>query len=199
MTTKASDATAVHYAHGKIVALHPILVRGAVREIIEVGLAQPAGFELPVVLQVESHLEADGPIVILPFNRVLERPPLRVALDANVVRVHVVQPGRIHDVCGRIVRVRAPWAVAALAANIPLDHTIRMDVVTHGMASVAEWARRTLHVVRRVERRPPVRSVLHEVAAPDAVGDIPLRREYEIVVADPREVTLLPDAPVDQC
>ena len=43
VATKASEATAVHYVQGKIVALHPILVRGAVRAVIKVGLAQLAG------------------------------------------------------------------------------------------------------------------------------------------------------------
>src|SRR5271154_6578517 len=66
------------------------------------------------------------------------------------------------------------------------------------MTTVAERASRPLHVVSRVVRDPPVRAVGNEVLAPDMVGDVPLRRQWKIVVADLREIALLPLAAVDK-
>src|ERR1700722_20434340 len=94
--------------------------------------------------------------------------------------------------------MRRAAAMAALAANVPLGDLLGADVVAHGVAAVAERTRRSLHVVGRIQRGPPVRAVLDEVAPPDAMGDVPLRRLDEVVVADLGEIPLLPAASVDE-
>ena len=66
------------------------------------------------------------------------------------------------------------------------------------MAAVAKRPSRTLEVVRRVKRRPPVGVVRHEITPPLFVRDVPLRRLRIIVVADLGEVALLPAAAVDE-
>src|SRR5215469_4931530 len=95
VATEAPDASAVHQALNKIVALHPVLMRSAVGKIVEVGFPQLASLEFPVVLQVESHLKAHGPVIMLALDRILERPSLRMTLDTHVVAVHVIQARRI--------------------------------------------------------------------------------------------------------
>ncbi len=52
---------------------------------------------LPEIGEVQAHVEAHRPVVILAFDRVVERPPLGMALDAGVVGVDVVEAGRIDD------------------------------------------------------------------------------------------------------
>ena len=49
-----------------------------------------------------------------------------------------------------------------------------------------------------IERHPPVGVRLNEIGAPHLVGDIPLRRKRKIVVADLREIALLPLGAVDE-
>ncbi len=88
--------------------------------------------------------------------------------------------------------------VAALAAHVPLRDRPRGDVVIDRMAAVASRAGGTLRVVRRIERRPPVRARADEIRRPFAVHDIPLRAEREVVFADLLEITLLPLTPVDE-
>src|ERR1700733_7512049 len=64
------------------------------------------------------------------------------------------------------------------------------------MAPVAERAGRPLGIVGRIERNPPIRAVGNEIVSPDFVRDIPLRRQWEIVIANLLEVTLLPLAAI---
>src|SRR6476661_6190548 len=66
------------------------------------------------------------------------------------------------------------------------------------MTAVAERPGWSLPVVARVELDPPVRVRLDEIAAPHLVGDIPLRWKRVVVVADLREVALLPLRSVDE-
>src|SRR5437879_12787935 len=73
-----------------------------------------------------------------------------------------------------------------------------MNVVVDGVAAIAGGTGGTLHIVRRIERFPPIRSFGYKVGTPNVVGDIPLRRLWKIVIADFCEVTLLPEAPVDE-
>jgi hypothetical protein len=49
VAAKARDATAVHYTGNKIVALHSILVRGAVREVHERSVSEFVLFRFPEV------------------------------------------------------------------------------------------------------------------------------------------------------
>ena len=50
MAIEACDVVPVHHALHEIVALHAVLVRRAVREIVKIGLPQRAVFEPPEVL-----------------------------------------------------------------------------------------------------------------------------------------------------
>src|SRR6267142_2362796 len=97
-----------------------------------------------------------------------------------------------------MVHMRAPRTVATLTADVPFRHLFGLNVVVDRMAAIAGWARGALHVVGRIERGPPIRSVRDHVGAPDFVGDVPLRRLGKIVIADLREIALLPDASVDE-
>src|SRR5262245_1248878 len=92
----------------------------------------------------------------------------------------------------------AAGTVAPLAADVPLRRPLRLDVVVHRMASVAERPGRTAVVVGGIERHPPVGVRLHEVRAPDAMLHVPLRRQREVIVANLLEVTLLPLRAVDE-
>ena len=138
VTAKAGDAAGVHEALHEIVALHAILVRSAVGKVRERLHPELAFLELPEVAQVLTDLEADRPVVILTGDRISERLPLRMALDADVIRVHVIELGWIDDVAPPLVRdVLTARTVAAFAADIPFRHRLSLDVVAHGMAAVA--------------------------------------------------------------
>src|ERR1700722_17935742 len=94
--------------------------------------------------------------------------------------------------------MRRAWTVALLATDVPLGDLLSRHVVVHRMAAVAERTSGTLHLFRRIMRGPPVSPGFGVIRAPDFVRNIPLRRENEVVVADLREVTLLPLAAVNK-
>ena len=66
------------------------------------------------------------------------------------------------------------------------------------MAAVAERSSRALEIVRRIKRCPPVGVVGYEISSPHFVRDVPLRRLRKIIVADFREIPLLPPAAIDE-
>ena len=107
VASEAGDAAAVHHALDEVVALHAVLVRGAVGEMREGGLAELVIFELPEILQIQAHVIADRPVVIFAVDGIRQRAALRVALDAGVVGVHVIQARGIQDVAARGVVRRA--------------------------------------------------------------------------------------------
>src|ERR1700733_15238284 len=92
----------------------------------------------------------------------------------------------------------AAGTVAAFTAYVPLGDLLGVDVEIDGVAAVAGWARRALHVIGGIERLPPIGTLGHEIGPPDFGGDVPLRGLREIVVTNFGEVTLLPDAAVDE-
>src|SRR5450631_3496891 len=121
MATDARDTAGIHQALHKIIALHAILVRSAIRKMSEREIAKFVILELPKIDQLFAHMEAHRPVVILSFDRICERLTLRVALNASVVRLHVVEPGRVHDVgLALMLDVVAARTMAFLAPNIPL-------------------------------------------------------------------------------
>src|SRR5260370_35737164 len=61
------------------------------------------------------------------------------------------------------------------------------------MAAIAGGSRGPLHVVRRIELGPPVRSVRDHVGTPHLGGHVPLRRFRKLISAVFCEVALLPD------
>src|SRR5579884_2861906 len=97
-----------------------------------------------------------------------------------------------------MLHVVASRAMAALAPDIPFRNGLARDIVIDGVAPVAERASRTLHVVRRVERRPPIGAISDEIGPPDLVRDVPLGGKNEIVIADFLEIALFPNAPIDE-
>ena len=122
-----------------------------------------------------------------------------MTLNARVAGLNVVHSRRVNDVVAdRVGRMLASRPMAAFAADIPFHNLLGPDVVIHGVAAVAGRAGRPLHVVRRIKRLPPIRPFGDRIRLPGAVGDVPLGWLRIIVIPNPREVTLLPDAPVHQ-
>src|SRR5271154_2197216 len=112
MATETAHTVRVHCALDKIIALHPILMRGAVGEMSEGLLTRLVLLQLPEILEIHADLEAHRPVVILAIDRVTQRLPLRVTLYADISREHCIQPGRVRDVqAGRSQDVSASWSV----------------------------------------------------------------------------------------
>ena len=63
MAIEATDLAVIHVALHEIVALHAVLVRGEIGELIEVGDAGLGFFELPVVGQPIARCIANRPVV----------------------------------------------------------------------------------------------------------------------------------------
>src|SRR5450755_3750092 len=104
-------------------------------------------FQLPEILKLLPHFKTDRPVVVLAFNGILERPSLRVTLDANVVRLHEAQAHGVHDVRLRgLLHVGSTRTVAFFAAYVPFRHSLGLDIVIHRMAAVAKWSSGALRV-----------------------------------------------------
>jgi hypothetical protein len=66
----------VHDALHKVIALHPVLVCGSVREVRECGLIQGDVFELPIVLKMKTDTVANRPVVGFALDLFSEWLPL---------------------------------------------------------------------------------------------------------------------------
>jgi hypothetical protein len=197
MATEAAHPMRIHRALHEIIALHPVLVRGAIGEMRECRLAQLVLFQLPEVLQLATYVETHRPVIVFPLNRIVQRLSLRMALDTGIVRLNGIEAGRIDNVAaGWASHMIASRAMASLASHIPFGDGLGFDVVVDGMTPVAKRTRWPFHVVGGIQRRPPVRSILDEVWPPHLVSNIPLRRQDIIIVADLFEIPLLPLAAV---
>ena len=75
VTVGACDAAGIHQALHEIIALHAVLVRGAVWKVGKGEIAQLMVFELPVVLQVFADVKSNRPIIIFPLDWIGERFP----------------------------------------------------------------------------------------------------------------------------
>ena len=73
VTTEAGDASVIHDALHEIVSLHPVLMSRVIGEVRERQLAELVFLELPEVLQTATLMKTDRPVVVLTFNRILER------------------------------------------------------------------------------------------------------------------------------
>ena len=121
-----------------------------------------------------------------------------MALDAGVAGLNVIHVRWVQNVNARWMRyVLASGAVAAFAAHVPFRDLLGVDVVADRMAAIAGGAGGPLHVVGRIKRHPPIGAVGNEIGAPDFVDDVPLRGLGIIIVADFREIALLPHAAID--
>src|SRR5664279_2235311 len=123
-----------------------------------------------------------------------------MALDACVACLNIVHACRIQDIYTGWVRdVLAARSVALLTSNIPFCHLLRVDVVVHRVTTVTSGTCRTLHIVGRIKRLPPIGSFGDEVRTPDMIGDVPLRWFWKVVVADSSKIPLLPNASINKC
>src|ERR1700686_2583506 len=121
-----------------------------------------------------------------------------MALNAGVACGDVIQSGGIDDIrAGGMREMFAAWAVAAFAADIPFGNLFGVDVVSDGVATIAERAGGAAGIVGRVVGDPPIGAIGNVVFAPLMIFDFPLRAEGEVVVADFGEVVLLPKAAVN--
>ena len=157
----------VHHAIHEVIALHSILVRRAIGEMGESRLARFVLFQAPVIAELQADVETDGPIIVLGLDRILQRLTLRMTLDADIVRLDIIEPGGIHDVrTGRMLDVRDTRSMAFFTTDIPLRDRLGLDVIAHRVAAVAKWAGRAFEIIAGVERYPPVGSGLHGIRSP---------------------------------
>src|SRR5580698_946516 len=114
------DTVLIHDALDKVIALHPVFMRGSIREVGECRLTQGDVFEFPVVCQVKTDMVANRPITGFALDLLGERLPLGMALNAGIICGYVIHLRRIKDVvaCG-MSDVFAARTVAAFAANVP--------------------------------------------------------------------------------
>jgi hypothetical protein len=95
VAAETGDAAPVHHALNEIVALHPILVGGAVGEIVKIRLAQRVIFELPELLKLRARMIADGPVVVFSLDRIPERLSLRARAWCGIARCLVVRAATV--------------------------------------------------------------------------------------------------------
>src|ERR1700737_3305647 len=144
-------------------------------------------------------MKTNRPVVIFAFDGTHRRAPLRMALDAGVAGLNIIHSRWIQNIYTRwMLDVLASRTVAFLAPNVPLRHLFGVDVIANRMATITSWASRPLHIVRRIKRLPPIRSLSHEILPPNVPGNVPLRGLRKIIVSSFRKVTLLPKAAVNQ-
>src|ERR1700722_17885365 len=175
MAVKASQLAVIHIALHEVIALHAIFVCRHVRKLKEVRPSRLHFLELPEVCQLHPHLETNRPVVMLAIDRVSQRTPLAMALDACIVATYPVQCLWVHDVLLRRMRyMQAPRPMAPFAADVPLRYGLGLNVIVHRVAAIARWPGGTVEVRRPIEIRPPVRSFLHVIREPFFLRDVPL-------------------------
>jgi len=76
VASEASNPSAVHYALHEVIALHAILMSGAIGEMREGHFTESVVFELPKIAELESDAIAHRPVVILPFDGIGQRASL---------------------------------------------------------------------------------------------------------------------------
>ena len=90
MTGYTGDSTPVHQALHIVVALHPVLMSSSIWKVREGRLAQSEILKLPIVRQFQANPIADWPVIGFSFNLFRQRLPLRMTLDAGVIRRNVI-------------------------------------------------------------------------------------------------------------
>src|ERR1700744_4287249 len=113
---------------------------------------------------MQSDVVADRPVVILALDWICEWPPLRMALNAGVVRADVIHVLRVQHVRPRwVCHVLASRAVTAFASHIPLRDLLLVSVEPDEMAAVTGRTGRALHIIGRIKMLPPVCARFDEV------------------------------------
>ena len=79
VTIGAGDAAVIDDALRVVIALHAVLVRSAVGEIIEAGLSWSSVLKFPEILKTKVDAIADRPVIVVALDRIGERLPLRMA------------------------------------------------------------------------------------------------------------------------
>lgn len=127
-------------------------------------------------------------------------PELSVIAGAvHVVAVKAGDPSAIHHRLHKIVALHA-ILVCGAAADIPLSHLLGVNVVADRVAAIAKRSGRTVHIVGRIKRSPPIATGRrYLILAPLLIYDLPLHGQWEIVIADFRKVTLFPNTAIDKC
>src|SRR3954452_16900484 len=121
MAARAHDSSCVHNTLHKIVALHPVFVRGSVREMRESCLPEFVGFQFPVLCKVRTDMKADRPVVVFALNRVRERLALAMALNADVICPNRVETCGIHNGgAARTLYMRGARSVTPFTSDVPL-------------------------------------------------------------------------------
>src|SRR5580700_4943512 len=135
---------------------------------------------------------------MLALDRSRQRASLGMTLDTSIACRDIIHSRRIQNVSARgMLHVLTSRPVALFAANVPLRHLLGVDVVIDRVASIAGRTSGPLHIVRRIKWLPPVGPFGDEIRAPDAMGHIPLRGSWKVIVTSFGEVTLLPEAAVN--
>ena len=193
------DAVRVHRARHEVIALHAILVGSPICEMREGRLAGFVLLQFPEIFQMLAHMESDGPVISLSGGRSGQGLPLRMALNAGVGCVNVVEAGGINDIRLRwLLHVLAARAVTLFAANVPLGYFLRHHIVIYRVAAIAGGARGAFHVVVGIIPGPPIRPNFNLVRTPDFISHVPLGRQWEKIITCFLEISLLPFAPVYQ-
>src|SRR5580704_8101899 len=122
-----------------------------------------------------------------------------MALNATIAGLHIIHSCRIQDVAPRgTLDVVASRTVAFLTANIPFRNLLGADVVVNRMATITRRPGGPLHIIRWIKWHPPVGPICREVGTPHVIGNVPLLWFRKIVLANLGEVTLLPNAAVNE-
>jgi hypothetical protein len=152
VATETCDTASVHEACHEVVALHAIFVASSIREMSKGRLPELVVFQLPEIVQSFAHVEADRPVIGFTWTgRHCLRPPLRVALDARVGCVHVVEAARIHNIRRRwLLHVVAAWSMTLFTADVPLGHFLCVHIVIDGVTAIASRSGGPLQVVGRI-------------------------------------------------
>src|SRR5262245_19685369 len=120
-----------------------------------------------------------------------------MALNTRIIRPNKIQFRRVHYIRpSRVAGMFAARTVATLRSHVPFHDGFCFDVVVDGMTTITQRASRPFHIVRWIERYPPVGVRLYEICTPDFVIDVPLSTKREVIIADLLEVSLLPFAAV---
>ena len=91
-------APRVHQTLHEVISLHPVFVPRTIREVCERCFPKFVFFELPETLEFPAHLKADGPVVVFAFDGILQRLPLRMALNTGIVSSYKVESSGVHDI-----------------------------------------------------------------------------------------------------
>ena len=86
---ETGDAVRVHETGNIVVALHPVLVGGAIGEMCKRSLAEFVLFQFPKLVQRAVQLVTHRPVVVFPSDGIRQGATLGMTLNANVIGRHV--------------------------------------------------------------------------------------------------------------